>query len=100
MIETSSTAVVPKNQFAARCQLGETCTSQVAAHFHLDPPVCSTAGFHQDIPSPVVAGDHISTILADDCMVTDIQAEAWGEGMDNRWTLPANGDRLSKWLNR
>ena len=38
----------------------------------VDPYVCSRTGFHQDVPSPVVAGDHISTILAGDCMVAEV----------------------------
>ena len=46
--------------------------SQVVAHFHLDPYVSSTAGFQQDVPNPVVVGDHISTILAGDCMVAEV----------------------------
>ena len=45
---------------------------EIVAHFHLNTYVCTQTGLHQDISDLVVAGDHISTIFAGDCMVAKV----------------------------
>eukprot|EP00731_Ephydatia_muelleri_P030178 Em0021g701a len=52
----------------ARCFLASvTCmNSSLSQHSRFQK------GFHQKVPNPVVAGDHISTILAGDCMMTEV----------------------------
>ena len=45
---------------------------EIVAHFHLNTYVCTPTGLHQDISDLVVAGDHISTIFARDCMVAKV----------------------------
>ena len=68
-------AVLPKNQLGSKdvswARLG-VVTSQVITHFHLDHYVCSMAGFNKIVSNPGVVGDHISTILAGDCMVVKV----------------------------
>ena len=64
-IETSSDAVLPKNQLGSKMSAGrDLLWSRVRLLLHLDPYVCSMTGFHQDVPNLVVVGDHIATILA------------------------------------
>ena len=44
-------------------------SSSVVANFHLNPYACPTTGLYQDVPNPITTGDHITTILACNCMV-------------------------------
>ena len=42
-------------------------------------------GLQQDVPNPVMAGDHIPTILAGDCMVAKVIASTARPGHSAHW---------------
>ena len=46
--------------------------SQVVAKLNLNANVSSSTGLHQDVSNPIMAGDHITTILAGNCMVAKV----------------------------
>ena len=74
-METSSAAGLPKNQLDSKISAGRVLfvvMGEIVAHFHLNTYVCTPTGLHQDISDLVVAGDHISTIFAGDCMVAKV----------------------------
>ena len=55
-------------------------SAKIVANFHLNPYVRPTTGLHQDVPNPIMAGDHITTIFAGNCMVAKvIKCTTWAQ---------------------
>ena len=83
VMDTSNAAFLPKKQLGSknvRWTGLAVVSDKIVANFHLNPYVSPTTGLHQDVPNPIMAGDHITTILAGNCMVAKvIKCTTWAQ---------------------
>ena len=80
---TSNAAVLPKNQLGSKMSAGRVLLwslLRLLPTSTLTPMWRPTTGFYQDVPNPIMARDHISTILAGNCMVAKvIKCTTWAQ---------------------
>ena len=69
---TSNAAVLPKNQLGSKMSAGRVLLWSLLRLLPTSTYVRPTTGFYQDVPNPIMARDHISTILAGNCMVAKV----------------------------